>query len=88
MRKPLKITRIYLLSRALSDLCKPSPRVPVLSMKIASGVVVANTRAGIITASRHSNPSFNRAAPVCKLLTREGRRVEAIIGLSRGSGRS
>ena len=88
MRKPLIITRIDLLSRALPDFCKPSPRVPVLSMKIASGVLVANTRAGIITAYRRSNPSFNRTAPVSKLLTLEGRRMGAITGFSRGSGRS
>lgn len=88
MRKPLIITRIYLLSRALSAFWKCSPSLPVLLMEMARGSVTTNAWAGITTASQRSNPTFNRAAPVSKLLTRESQRVEAIIGFSRGSGRS
>ncbi len=88
MRKPLIITRIDLFSRALSACWKRSPRLPVLLMEMAPGPLVANAWVGAIAASRRSNPSFNRADPVSKLLTREGQRVEAIVSLSRGSGRS
>ena len=88
MRKPLIIIRIDLLSRALPAFWKRSPHVPVLLMEMAPGSVVANAWAGIITASLRSNPSFNRCAQVSKLLTPESQRVEAIIGFSRGSGRS
>ncbi len=88
MRKPLIIIRIELLSRALSAFWKRSPSLLVLLMKMAPEPLVANAWAGTITASLRSNPSFNRADPVSKLLTREGQRVEAIAGFSRGSGRS
>ena len=88
MRKPLIIICIELLSPALPALWKSSPRVPVLFMEMDPGSLVTNAWAGIITASRRSNPSFNRCAPVSKLLTREGQRMEAIIGFSRRSGRS
>lgn len=88
MRKTLIIIRIYLLSRALPAFWKRSPSLSVLLMEMAPGLLVANAWAGTITASRRSNLSFNRADPVSKLLTREGQRVEAIAGFSRGSGRS
>jgi hypothetical protein len=87
MRIPLIIIRIYFLSRALPAFCKRSPSLPLLLIDMAQGPVVANAWAGTITASLRSNLSFNRGAPVSKLLTREDQRVEAIVGFSRGSGR-
>jgi len=88
MRKPLKIIRIDLLPRALAAFWKRSRRLPVLLMEMATGSVIANAWTGIITASRRSIPSFNRACLASKWLTREGLRVEAFIVFSRGSGRS
>ncbi|WP_191628043.1 MULTISPECIES: hypothetical protein [Pseudomonas] len=41
MRKPLKITRIDLLSRALSACWKRSPSLPVLLMEMAQGPLEA-----------------------------------------------
>jgi len=87
MRIPLIIIRIYLLARALPAFWKRSPPLPVRLMETTPGPLVANAWAGTITASRRSNLSFNRGDPVSKLLTQEGRRVEAIVGFSRGSGR-
>jgi hypothetical protein len=87
MRIPLIIIRIYFLSRALPAFCKRSPSLPLLLIDMAQGPVVANAWAGTITASLRSNLSFNRGNPASKLLTREGQRVEAIVGFSRGSGR-
>ncbi|WP_223512162.1 hypothetical protein [Pseudomonas sp. GL-R-26] len=72
MRKPLIIIRIYLLSRALAAFWKRSRRLPVLLMEMAPGSVITNDRACLAS----------------KWLTQEDLRVEAIIGFSRGSGRS
>jgi len=84
MCKPLIIIRIDPLSRALAAFWKRSPRAPALLMEMAPGSVVANAWAGVIMASRRSNPSFNHAAPASKLLSRAGLRMEAIAGFSRG----
>jgi hypothetical protein len=87
MCNSLIIVRIYFLSRALPAFWKRSPSLPVLLMDMAQGPVVANAWAGTIMASLRSNLSFDRGAPVGKLLTQEGQGVEAIVGFSRGSGR-
>jgi hypothetical protein len=63
---------------------KRAPRAPALLMEMAPKSATANAWAGIIMASRRSNSSFNRACLASKLLTREGLRVEAIAGFSRG----
>ncbi len=87
MCNPLNIVRIYFLSRALPALWKRSPLLPMLLTEMAPWPVVANVWTSTITASRRSNLSFNRGDSASKWLTREGLRVEAIVGFSRRSGR-
>lgn len=87
MRNPLIIIRIYFLSRALPAFRKCSPSLAALLLEIASWPAVANTWASTITASRRSNPSFNRGDQTSKLLTSKGHWAEAIAGFSRGPGR-
>ena len=87
MCNPLIIFLIDFLSRALPAVWKRSPRLPMLLVDMALWPVVANAWTSTITASVCSNLSFNRGAPASKLLTREGQRVEANVGFSRGSGR-
>ncbi|MDF9774666.1 hypothetical protein [Pseudomonas baetica] len=87
MQIQLTTIRIYLLARALPAFWKRSPPLPALLMETPPGPLVANAWAGSITTSRRSNLSFNCGDPVSKLLIQEGRRVEATVGFSRGSGR-